>query len=428
MNSRYTRASRCQAPLGNARCEALLPGPVSDTTRSRASQPCVAKLRLGTRRSLLLWGFSLVVPIAALVLAPASRAGADPKQWNDTVDKAVAYLRQQQNDDGSWGKAGPQQLGGTGVILTGLLQSGKVGPDDPMVEKGLKYIESLINPREKHIAGRDPRVQLKNYVTCINVLALVSAKRDSYKAVIADAAKFLRTLQWDEGEGKSKEDDVYGGAGYDSKLRPDLSNTQFFLDALTAAGIPKDDPAFQKAATFVSRCQNLKGEHNDQKWAEKINDGSFIYSAAGGGQTKTQDKPNDAGGLPGYGSMTYAGIKSLIYCGVSKDDPRIKKAFEWIQKNYTVDANPGMPEQRKHWGLYYYYHTMAKCLDTLGLDKVKDAAGKEHDWRADITAALAKRQKEDGSWRSEERHWMEDDPLIVTGYALMALSHCKPKK
>lgn len=373
--------------------------------------------------------FSMAALAGLLILLAGAHAGADPKQWNDTVDKAIAYLRSKQNDDGSWGEAGgPQQLGGTGVILTGLLQSGKVGADDPMVDKGLKYIESLINPREKHIAGRNPRMQLKNYVTCINVLALVRAQRDSYKAAVADATKFLRKLQWDESEGKRPEDDFYGGAGYDSKSRPDLSNTQFFLDALTAAGIPKDDPAFKKAAVFVSRCQNLKGEHNDQKWAGKINDGSFIYSAAGGGQTKTQDKPNDDGGLPGYGSMTYAGIKSLIYCGVSKDDPRIKNAFAWIQKNYTVDANPGMPELRKHWGLYYYYHTMAKCLDTLGLDKVKDASGKEHDWRGDIAAALAKRQKDNGSWSNDNAHWMESDPLIVTGYALMALSYCKPKK
>jgi hypothetical protein len=27
-----------------------------------------------------------------------------------------------------------------------------------------------------------------------------------------------------------------------------------------------------------------------------------------------------------------------------------------------------------------------------------------------------------------EAHWMEQDPNLVTGYALMALSHCKPKK
>ena len=60
-------------------------------------------------------------------------------------------------------------------------------------------------------------------------------------------AKFLKELQWDEGEGKTQKDDFYGGAGYDSKSRPDLSNTQFFLDALVAAGVPKDDPtAFTK--------------------------------------------------------------------------------------------------------------------------------------------------------------------------------------
>jgi squalene-hopene/tetraprenyl-beta-curcumene cyclase len=269
---------------------------------------------------------------------------------------------------------------------------------------------------------------LQNYVTCVNVLALLAAERDSYKAVVADAAKFLRNLQWDEGEGKGPKDDFYGGAGYDSKARPDLSNTQFFLDALVAAGIPKNDPAYQKALVFVTRCQNLKGEGNDQPWADKKNDGSFIYSAAGGGSTKVQDAADPDGGLPGYGSMTYAGIKSLIYCGVSKDDPRIQKAYEWVRKHYTVDHNPGMPEIRSQWGLYYYYHTMAKCLSVLGIDEVVDSEGKKHDWRADITAALAKRQQPNGSWINTNDHWMEGDPQMVTGYALMALSYCKPKK
>jgi squalene-hopene/tetraprenyl-beta-curcumene cyclase len=200
-----------------------------------------------------------------------------------------------------------------------------------------------------------------------------------------------------------------------------------FLDALVAAGVPKTDPAFRNAAIFVSRCQNLKGEKNDQPWAGKINDGSFIYSAAAGGQTKVMDGARPDGGLPGYGSMTYAGIKSLIYCGVSRDDERVKTAYDWIRKNYTVDRNPGMPEGREQWGLYYYYHTMAKCLDVLGVDEVVDAAGNRHDWRADITAALARRQRPDGSWVNQN-HWMEGNPQLVTGYALMALSYCKPKK
>src|SRR5207249_2721693 len=154
------------------------------------------------------------------------------------------------------------------------------------------------------------------------------------------------------------------------------------------------------ALIFVSRCQNLKGEHNDQPWAGKINDGSFIYSAAGGGQTKSDVLAD--GGLVGYGSMTYAGIKSMIYCGVSKEDPRIKKAYEWIQKNYSLDANPGMPKMFGQRGLYYYYHTLAKCLDTMGVGILVDASGQKHDWRAELTAVLAKRQRPDGSWLNSE--------------------------
>jgi squalene-hopene/tetraprenyl-beta-curcumene cyclase len=369
---------------------------------------------------------ALAVVVITLTTLPAAEPDKQTGQWDQTVDKAIAFLKAHQADDGSWG--GKQAVGVTGVVLTGMLETGKVGPKDPTIEKGLKYVESLINTKEGHIAGKDPRQQLKNYVTCINILALTSADRDSYKAVVADAAKFLKELQWDEGEGKSPKDDFFGGAGYDSHSRPDLSNTQFFLDALVAAGVPKDDPAFQKAAIFVSRCQNYKGEDNNQPWAGKINDGSFIYSAAAGGSTKVKDNADPQDGLPGYGSMTYAGIKSLIYCGAGKDDPRIKAAYAWIKKNYTVDRNPGMPEPRAEWGLYYYYHTMAKCLDVLGVDEVVDAQGKAHDWRADITAAIAKRQRADGSWVNEQDHWMESDPELVTGYVLMALSHCKVKK
>lgn len=368
----------------------------------------------------LFWALGSIL-LLALCLLPGSAAGPTPEEWDRVVDKGVQYLKSAQADDGTWSKE--RSLGVTGIALTGMLQTGKVSPRDPSAQKALRYIESLVNPKAGHIAGQDPRPQLQNYVTCINVLALSAAGNNTYKEVIGDASKFLKQLQWDEDEGKAKSDDFYGGAGYDSKSRPDLSNTQFFLDALRAAGVDKDDPALKKAMVFVSRCQNLKGEHNDQPWAGKFNDGSFIYSAAAGGQSKADDESP-----VGYGSMTYAGVKSLIYCGVSKDDPRIKKAVEWIQKNYTLEQNPGMPEQRSQWGLYYNYHSMAKCFDALGIDEITTADGKKHDWRAELTAALAKRQKPNGSWINEQDRWMEGDPNVVTGYALMTLSYCKPRR
>jgi squalene-hopene/tetraprenyl-beta-curcumene cyclase len=372
------------------------------------------------------------VLVALLLTLPpvggeAARAQKSNQElWNTVITKAIAYLRSTQEPNGGWSTA--KSPGVTGIVLTGLLRTGKVSPSDPMAEKALKYIEGLVNPKAGHIAGQDPKAQLQNYVTSVNLMALVAANRaDKYRAVIGDAARFLKKLQWDDEEGKPPGNDFHGGAGYDSKSRPDLSNTQMFLDALKAAGVSPDDPAFKKAAVFVSRCQNLKGEYNDQAWAGKINDGSFIYTAATGGVTKVSDDPLPDGSLPGYGSMTYAGVKSLIYCGVSKDDPRIKAGIEWIKKNYTVDRNPGMPEVRKDWGLFYYYHTMAKCLDALGMDAVVDAKGVKHDWRADLLQALAKRQQADGSWVNIST-WMEADPNLVTGYALMTLSYCTPKQ
>jgi squalene-hopene/tetraprenyl-beta-curcumene cyclase len=368
---------------------------------------------------------ALLVAFAPLGAGDPGKPGPDAKAWNAVVDKAVDYLKRTQQDTGGWST--DKTPGVTGVALTGMLRTGRVTPNDPVAEKALKYIESLVDPEHKHIAGKGAKVQLQNYVTSINVMALVQANRsDKYKAVIGDAVEFLKKLQWDEGEGKDPKDPYYGGAGYDSKSRPDLSNTQTFLDTMKAAGISADDPHMKKALVFVSRCQNLKGEHNDRPWASLINDGSFIYTPASGGVTKVVDKPLDNGALPGYGSMTYAGVKSMIYCGVGKDDPRIKKAYEWIQNNYSMDLNPGMPEARSQWGLFYYYNTMAKCLDALGIDYVVDSKGVKHDWRKDITEALAKRQRADGSFHNVP-NWMESDANLITGYALMALSYCQPK-
>jgi len=361
------------------------------------------------------------------VIRQAKLNAADPSADLDAVAaKAVAFLRKTQEENGGWStKLSP---GVTGIVVTGLIKGGKVSPDDPMVARGLKYIENLVNTEAGHIAGNNPRVQLQNYVTSVNVMALVAAKRDSYKTILADAAKFLKKLQWDDSEGKGKESDFFGGAGYDSKSRPDLSNTQFFLEALKEAGIPKDDPAFKKAMTFVSRCQNLKGEHNDQPWAGKINDGSFLYSAAAGGSTKSFDQPDANGALPGYASMTYAGIKSLIYCGLTRDDPRLKTAVEWVRKNYDLNRNPGMPAGREEWGLYYGLHSASKVFQLLGEDDFVDAKGTKHPWRQDLVSVLSKRQKPDGSWTNEKDRWMEGDANLVTGFALMALGNARAGK
>jgi squalene-hopene/tetraprenyl-beta-curcumene cyclase len=352
------------------------------------------------------------------------QAGPDPNVWDKTVEKAVAYLKSTQAEDGTWSKAANPAI--TGLVLTGLFRSGKVTATEPVAAKALKFVETLVDPKEGHIAGLGAKVNLHNYGTCVNLIAFQEAKESKkYAAIIANAAAYLKKLQWDETEGKTTADAVYGGAGYGGGARPDLSNTQFFLDALVAAGIPRNDPAFQKALIYVSRCQNWKSEFNDQPWAAKINDGSFIYGAGPAGETR--GAVTDDGTRPGYGSMTYAGVKCLILCGEPKSDARCQKALEWLGQHYSVDLNPGMPDGSGQRGLYYYLETMAKCLDLLGVDQVVSADGKKHDWRADIIASLANRQRKDGSWGNEIGSWMEANPDLCTAYALVALSYCKPK-
>ena len=319
---------------------------------------------------------------------------------------AVEFLKNTQRDDGSWNER--ESVGATALAVTALLRNG-VPADDPVVVDGLRY---LLSHTQDDGGIYTTGTRHRNYDTCLAMLALTAAGREDLEAQIA----FLKELQWDEGEGISRADGAYGGAGYGSHERPDLSNTQFFVDALHEAGLGEDDPAMQKALVFLSRAQNREGQHNTMPFAGKVNDGGFLYTPAAGGESKAGTTEN--GGLRSYGSMTYAGLKSLIYAGLDRDDARVKAASEWLARHYTLEENPGLDQQ----GLFYYYHTLAKTLHALGQPAFVDEAGTTHDWRADLVEALAKRQQSDGSWINPADRWMEGDPRLVTSYALLALS------
>ena len=335
----------------------------------------------------------------------------------ELTTKAVNFLRPRQAADGSW-SGERKEPGITALVATALLRSTRVTPSDPAVTKALAYLERFVGPK-----GGLSEAPHSNYSTAIALMAFKEANVNGrYDAILKGSQDFLRDKQWDESEGKDRSSDFYGGAGYGgNNSRPDLSNTAFMMEALRDSGLPADDPALQKALVFVSRCQNLKGEFNDQAWAGKVNDGGFIYTAANGGSSvagKTDD-----GGLRSYAAMTYAGLKSMIYAGLTPDDPRVKAAYDYIKKHYSLDENPGLGER----GLYYYYQTFAKTMALLGKPTVVDSTGKEHDWRAELVAALAKRQADNGSWVNKSDTFMEGDPNLVTAFALLALAYARPK-
>lgn len=357
----------------------------------------------------------LLLSMASVFQASAKELDAQLRQEvGQAVDKAVAFLRGQQLEDGSFaeGEYGPAI---TSLIVTGLLDTGRVTTADPLVAKSLAYLEKHVQPDGGiYVPGSK-----RNYPTAISVMALAAANKDGrYQRIIDKAVAYLKGEQWDEGENISEDNPKYGGAGYggSSKTRPDLSNTAFMLEALHKAGLPKDDPAYQRAIVFVSRCQNLTGEGaNDLPIAEKgPKDGGLFYTPA---EEYNPGGLTEDGAHRSYGSMTYAGLKSFIYAGVDKNDRRVQAATDWIRKHYTVKENPGVGEQ----GLYYYYHTFAKALNALGVDHLTDDKGSEHDWRADLVREILRRQRPNGSWENDTQRWLEGDSHLVTGYVLMAL-------
>jgi squalene-hopene/tetraprenyl-beta-curcumene cyclase len=330
------------------------------------------------------------------------------------TNKAIEYLRVRgQAEDGSFSKQ--NGLGVSALVTAGLLSVG-VPRDDAMITKALNYLEAfkqadggIYAPNSKH----------SNYETCIAIMAFSKANADGkFGKLLEGAEAYVKKLQWDDGEGLKSDDPAYGGAGYGSKSRPDLSNTSFLLEALHSLGRDENDEAVQRALTFVSRCQNRASGDNPTQFAGLVNDGGFYYTPAAGGDSMAGK--TESGGLRSYASMTYAGLKSMIFAGVGKDDERVKAATKFLEANYSVDSNPGMGTS----GLFYYYHTMAKALDALGVTEFATANG-ERAWRTDLLAALAKRQKEDGSWINSDARWMEGDPNLVTGYALLTLGMLK---
>lgn len=339
----------------------------------------------------------------------------DPKEVKAVASKAVAFLKKHQQANGSFGnpRLGP---GVTALAVAALLRHG-VSPTDPAVSKGLAYLETKVQKN-----GGIYEKFLGNYTTSVALLAFQEANHDSkYDALIKNAVAYLKKLQFDDSKVESG-DARFGGNGYDEKSRPDLSNTQMFLDALMAAGVSKDDPAVKRAVTFISRCQNLPGESNNLAYAQKATEadkGGMVYMpfvAEGDSPHKTPD-----GGLRSVGAMTYGGLKSFLYAGVSKEDPRVKAAIGWIRRNYTLSENPGQGQS----GLFYYYHTFAKAMTAWKEDPIADAAGKKHAWRKELFEALKQRQQPDGSWSNRaDRTYGEGDPDLATAFALLALKYC----
>ncbi|MBS0187846.1 MAG: hypothetical protein JSS51_07240 [Planctomycetes bacterium] len=359
--------------------------------------------------------------------------------------KAAAYLRSVQDKNaGGWSipEKGPAFPAITALVVSGLLGEPGASATDDSIARGVAFV---LGKQQKDGGIYDTILPSYNTAICLSMLSKVDTPEA--KAALKPAQDFLKGLQFGEGakagahkespEVVGKDNPFYGGVGYGSKGRPDVSNLAWVLQGLHDSGVPGDDEVFQRALVFLQRTQmveEFKGmKINDQPYAQGSTQGGFIYSVgagkekAGQGETnggmidETLDDGTKVSRLRAYGSMTYAGFKSYLYADLKHDDPRVLAAMGWIKDNYTLKENPGIGMN----GYYYYLITFAKAMRAYGETslEVQEETGRmrKADWREDLIKELATRQRADGSFEPLDKRWMEDNPVLITAYGLNAL-------
>jgi squalene-hopene/tetraprenyl-beta-curcumene cyclase len=343
------------------------------------------------------------------------------RERKNVMLKGGDWLQGEQRENGAFGQF-QADIGITALAVKALYRLDALRYRNS-IEKAVKLILSKQAKEGKNkgaFVGADGK--FLNYRTCVSMMLLYELDKEKYRDEILAAQHFIKGLQFLDASQKRD----YGAIGYGSKIRGDLSNTQFALEALAKTGVNPSDPVFKRAKLYLSRLQNYRDGSDLSGF-----DGGFSYGISEAGSGKSPAWKDEEGNLhhASYGSMTYAGLKSMIYARMERRHPQVQAAFNWIRQHYTLEENPGLAPlaepAKAQQGLYYYNHTFAKALNLLGIDKIRCSDGKEVSWREDLIEALAKRQDPEGFWRNEHSRWWEADRQLVTAYALLALSEVR---
>lgn len=343
------------------------------------------------------------------------------------MDRAYAWLREQQHEDGYW--SNPEFPAITGLAVWALLADPEQNQE--AIDRGVDYLLTCVrddggiyvDPSEARRGGG-----LSNYNTAIGMVALHETGRSDLIPVVQDAREFVARSQFMESDSP-----FYGGMGYDAdtdRAYADLSNSYIAYEAMRLTERVEDfrtdrepvDLDWEAAIQFVQRIQNLP-EYNPQSWVSDApeNIGGFAYHPD---ETRGGTYVDDDGVVRfnSHGSMTYAGMLSLIYADVDRDDPRVQSAADWAIRHWTLEENPPTGKE----GLYYYYNVLTKGLSAFGQNQFIREDGDTLNWRGEVVEKIVAEQRIDegtgkGYWVNPVGRYWENDPVLVTAYSLLAL-------
>jgi len=362
-----------------------------------------------------LFALCLMAPLS-LSAEPAqpkaqAAAGAQPTPALDatllesakkSVDRGLHFLKAQQASDGSYG----QHVGLTAMTLIAMAESHRAYrlDDGPFIARAAEWLAGQARA-DGAISGE----ATPTYNTALAIMALHALDPQKYRAQIEGGQRFLAHFQTDEDHQYQRKDKYYGGIGYGGDERPDLSNLQYALEGLKKTDFDPQSDVWAKAELFVKRCQNYTEDADEDElqrpWA--TNDGGFTY------------EPGGSRGTNSYGAMTFAGLKSLMFTKQrDRQDPRVKAAWGWIQRNYDFNTHPGVGTT----AYYYYLQTAASALEAYGQAVVPGGESPRR-WAADLISKIIYLQKEDGSWKNDDRKYWEGNPLLVTARAVISVNH-----
>ena len=311
--------------------------------------------------------------------------------------------------NGKWSDYGGQEGGITCLCTMALLNAGET-PDDQHV-----YMKNALD----RVRKMHPKT---TYVVGLQTMVLCRADQlDRDQDIIAANADWLQETQIKAGVADRKGGWSYGenAIGPRGSIQGDGSNSQFALLALyeAARAAEKHHLHIKIERETWERARNywILNQHED-------NGGWGYYK-----------------GMDPTGSMTCAGISSLVICSDMLHDPdakvtgdaidgcsrassedrnRINRGIEWLRRYFSVQANP--PSAGGNVRLWHYYYLYG--LERAGRLSARRKIG-EHDWYREganhlvttINAALA-----NSFWRGSG--FAETDPDITTSLALLFLS------
>jgi hypothetical protein len=319
-----------------------------------------------------------------------ARGGVTSEQVERAIREGVRFLKAQQRRDGSWPEIEEKANTGTTSLVTLALLTAGEGRDAPTITAALEFLRNF-GPN-----------QLRNtYAISLQTMAFAAGDPDR------DRLRLLANVEWlEEAQIKPGDRMVWPGTWTysDNKFQAgDNSNTQYALLGLNAAsevGVAVDPKVWLLSRQYFEKFQNR--------------DGGWAYT------------PRHT---PSTGSMTCAGVSSLIItgskkyegleylegetirdCGKGGFNTNLLRGLDWLASHFQVGQNFGHGQVWK----YYYLYALERAGRLSGVRFFGP-----NDWyRLGAEELVHDQNPLSGFWRGAN----QENELIATSFALLFLA------